>query len=114
MAKSTDKKIMVLIGLIILYLLLKYVIPYWKYAVLNVISNLFSVLFSLASLAVFLPIINMLFSAEAFPASAPEIVYSDFDTLKENAYYYSGQLIEKYGALDTLMYISFMILGLYK
>lgn len=55
----------------------------------------------------------MLFSSEAFPTSAPEMDIMNFDTLKENLYYYSGFLIEKYGAIDTLMYISFMILALY-
>ena len=93
--------------------ILKYVIPYWRYALLNVISNLLSVLFSLASFTFFLPIINMLFSSDSFPTSAPAIDFMDFDTVKENFYYYSAQLIEKYGPVDTLMYISFMILGLY-
>lgn len=93
--------------------ILKYVIPYWKYALLNITSNLLSVLFSLASFTFFLPVLNMLFSSEAFPTSAPEMDIMNFDTLKENLYYYSGFLIEKYGAIDTLMYISFMILALY-
>jgi len=93
--------------------ILNYVIPYWKFALLNIISNLLSVVFSLASFAFFLPIINMLFTAETFPKSAPEINLMDFDTVKENFYYYSGSMIEKYGAVDTLMYISLMILGLY-
>jgi len=93
--------------------ILKYVIPYWKYALLNIISNLLSVLFSLASFTFFLPIINMLFSSDAFPTSAPAIDLMDFDTLKDNFYFYSGQLIEKHGPVDTLMYISFMILALY-
>ena len=55
----------------------------------------------------------MLFSSDAFPTSAPAIDLMDFDTLKENFYFYSGQLIEKHGPVDTLMYISFMILALY-
>lgn len=93
--------------------ILKYVYPYWGYALLNIASNLLSVLFSLASFAFFLPIINMLFSKDAFPTSAPAIKLTDFDTLKENFYFYSGQLIDKYGPVTTLMYISLMILGLY-
>jgi len=93
--------------------ILKYVIPYWKYALLNIISNLLSVIFSLVSFTFFLPVLNMLFSTEAFPKSAPEIDIMDFDTIKENLYYYSGFMIDKYGAVDTLMYISLMILGLY-
>lgn len=93
--------------------ILKYVFPYWGYALLNILSNILSVLFSLASFAFFVPIINMLFSKEKFPTTAPAINFFDFDTLKENFYFYSGQLIEKYGHVETLMYISFMILGLY-
>jgi ABC-type multidrug transport system fused ATPase/permease subunit len=93
--------------------ILKYVIPYWSFALLNILSNLLSVVFSLASFTFFLPIINMLFSKNAFPTEAPPIDWMDFDTLKENFYYYSGTMIDKYGPIDTLMYISLMILGLY-
>ncbi|MFH1000337.1 MAG: ABC transporter transmembrane domain-containing protein, partial [Bacteroidota bacterium] len=93
--------------------ILKYVVRYWKYAILNILSNLLSVVFSLASFAFFLPIINMLFTAESFPDSAPALNLTDFDTLKENFYFYSGQMINQYGPIDTLMYISIMILVLY-
>lgn len=55
----------------------------------------------------------MLFSSEAFPKSAPKMDVMNFDTIKDNLYYYSGNLIEKYGAVDALMYISLMILALY-
>lgn len=55
----------------------------------------------------------MLFSSEKFPESAPKIDLLNFDTIKDNLYYYSGYLIDKYGAVDTLMYISLMILALY-
>jgi len=93
--------------------ILKYAIPYWGFALLNIVSNLLSVVFSLASFAFFLPILNMLFTSQDFPKTAPAIKFSDFDTVKENFYYYSGQLIDNYGPEKTLMYISFMILGLY-
>lgn len=55
----------------------------------------------------------MLFTAESFPDSAPALNLTDFDTLKENFYFYSGQMINQYGPIDTLMYISIMILVLY-
>ncbi len=55
----------------------------------------------------------MLFSKNAFPKQAPPIDWMNFDTLKENFYYYSGSMIDKYGPIDTLMYIALMILGLY-
>lgn len=55
----------------------------------------------------------MLFTAEPLPESAPALNLTDFDTLKENFYFYSGQMINQYGPIDTLMYISIMILVLY-
>lgn len=55
----------------------------------------------------------MLFTAESFPESAPALNLTNFDTLKENFYFYSGQMINQYGPIDTLMYISIMILVLY-
>ncbi len=93
--------------------ILKFVVPYWKYALLNIFSNLLSVLFSLVSFTFFLPILNMLFSTNLATESAPKWDLFNFETIKANLYYYTGQMIKTLGPIDTLFYISLLILGLY-
>lgn len=93
--------------------ILTYVKPYWPYASLNILFNIFAVLFSLASFAVFIPILNMLFKKQDVPEKAMEFNIFNFDSLKDNFNYFAGQLIQIHGPLTTLLYIVFIILALY-
>lgn len=93
--------------------ILTYVKPYWPYASLNILFNIFAVLFSLASFAVFIPILNMLFKKQEVPEKAIEFNIFNFDSLKDNFNYFAGQLIQMHGPLTTLLYIVFIILALY-
>ena len=93
--------------------ILTYVKPYWPYASLNILFNIFAVLFSLASFAVFIPILNMLFKKQEVPEKAMELNIFNFDSLKDNFNYFAGQLIQIHGPLTTLLYIVFIILSLY-
>jgi subfamily B ATP-binding cassette protein MsbA len=93
--------------------ILVYVKPYWKQASLNIFSNILAVIFSLASFAVFMPILNMLFKKQVAPTAVHEINWMDFDSLKDNFDYFAGQLIKDFGPLTTLLYISLLILALY-
>lgn len=91
----------------------KYVIPYWGYAGLNILFNILSVIFSLFSFAFFIPILQMLFQTTKIPDSAPPINWTDFDTLKDNFYFFVGDYIAQYGQLNALMYISVVIIILF-
>lgn len=93
--------------------ILTYVKPYWPYASLNILFNILAVLFSLASFAVFIPILNMLFKKQEVPEKAIEFNIFNFDSLKDNFNYFAGQLIQMHGPLTTLLYIVFIILALY-
>lgn len=93
--------------------ILKYVKAYKGYAFLNIFFNILAVIFSLASFAVFMPVLNMLFQNQEIPDSTKVLNWSDFDSLKDNFNYFSGQMISEYGPLETLFYISLVILGLY-
>lgn len=88
---------------------LKYAIPYWGFALLNVIFNIIGVLFSLVSFAALIPILNILFKLEATVTQAPPLALN-FESLKENFYYLISQMIEKYGELTTLGYICGIII----
>jgi ATP-binding cassette, subfamily B, bacterial MsbA len=93
--------------------ILRYAGPYWLYALLNVIFNILAVVFSLASFTLFIPVLQMLFHQMEIPTSAPALVWSNFNSLKDNFYYYSGQYINQYGNEKVLVYIGFIIIFLY-
>jgi len=93
--------------------ILRYAIPYWVYASLNILFNILAVLFSLVSFAVFIPILQMLFHQMEIPKSAPVLNWSDLNTLKDNFYYYSGKFIQVHGNEKTLIYIGLIIVFLY-
>ncbi|MEI6433406.1 MAG: ABC transporter ATP-binding protein [Bacteroidota bacterium] len=92
--------------------ILRYAGPYWVYAVLNVVFNILSVLFSLASFGLFIPVLQMLFHQIEIPHSAPPVKL-EINALKDNFYYYTGHLLEKYGNERMLIYIGITIIVLY-
>lgn len=91
----------------------RYVIPYWRYALLNILFNILSVLFSLVSFALFIPVLQMLFRTTEIPLSAEPFSLSDFNTWKDNFYYFIGQGISRYGEARVLLYICISIVVLY-
>lgn len=93
--------------------ILKYVKAYWGYALLNILFNILAVLFSLASFAVFIPILNMLFGKQAIPQKPTGLNLMDFESLQENFNYYAGHMIQQFGEMTALFYIAMVILGMY-
>ena len=92
--------------------ILRYAGPYWGYALLNVVFNILSVLFSLVSFALFIPVLQMLFHQMAIPRTAP-LLRLEINAIKDNFYFYTGQLLEKYGNEKMLIYIGLVIIILY-
>ena len=93
--------------------ILRYVAPYWVYASLNVFFNILSVFFSLVSFALFIPLLQMLFKTATIPEQAPPLIWNNFDSLKENFYYFFGNLIQSHGEKEVLMYIGISIIILF-
>jgi subfamily B ATP-binding cassette protein MsbA len=91
---------------------MRYATPYWAYAVLNLVSNILAVIFSLASFGLFLPVLQMLFHQIAIPKEVPELTMN-IDALRANFYYYTGQLLDKYGEEAMLIYIGIAIVTLF-
>lgn len=83
---------------------LRYAIPYWGFALLNILFNIISVAFSLVSFAAVIPVLNILFKLEKPLLVQPEFAWN-FKALKESFYYQIGILIDQYGELTTLAYI---------
>jgi subfamily B ATP-binding cassette protein MsbA len=96
-----------------LFKVLRYVKNYTGYAALNVVFNILAVLFSLASFAVFIPVLNMLFGKQTIPEKASELNLLNFDSVEENFNYYVGKLILEYGEMKSLLFIASIILGMY-
>ena len=92
--------------------ILRFAGPYWVYALLNVIFNILAVLFSLVSFALFIPLLQMLFNQMAIPQSAPPLQL-DIDSLRENFYFFSGQMLQKFGNERMLIYIGVAIIVLF-
>ena len=92
--------------------LLLYVKNYEGYALLHVLSNIFSIVFSLVSLAMIVPFLNILFDQHP-----QKYVLADWslsaNTLINNFYFYISQLIEQEGKLSALMFICIMVVVMF-
>ncbi len=99
--------------------ILKYAIPYWVIATISVLFNIFSVLFSLASFAFFIPVLDILFNQTEAVVSTPEpltlkaFLTFDMGLIKDSFYYQINDIINTYGQQKALLYISIAIVVLF-
>ncbi|MDP4280675.1 MAG: ABC transporter ATP-binding protein [Bacteroidota bacterium] len=91
----------------------RFVKPYWHYAGLNVMFNLLSVLFSLVSFGLFVPVLQMLFHTTKIPTTAPPLDLTDYDSLKDNFNYFFGHMITTQGEMTMLVYIAITVIVLF-
>lgn len=87
------------------YRLLKLISPYKQYAALNVLFNVLSIIFSVFSIAMVIPFLNMIFGMEALVTEVPEFTWSK-DVLEQYFYYYMSSVIIDYGNSTMLILIS--------
>lgn len=78
--------------------------PYLGYALLNAISNLFLIIFSLASIGVLIPALDLLFGHDKRIYEPVDFAF-DKDVIEQYAYYHITQWIEANGELAALAYI---------
>lgn len=84
-------------------ILLRFVPPYKKYLVLNILFNILSAILTLFSFAVIIPILEMLFKIrEASYVYMPMGSASLKDVAVNNFYYYTQESIEMFGQANTL------------
>ncbi len=101
-----------------LFKVLRYAIPYWGNASLNILFNILSVLFSLVSFTLFIPVIDMLFQRTKRPVAPPPLDFSNLHTItgesiRENFYYVFGRMIDVYGEKKMLVYIGIAVITLF-
>lgn len=90
------------------YRILAYIKPYWGYAVLNVLFNLLTIVFSLFSITMLVPFLNLLFGTEALVIDKPEFALNA-DALINTLNYQISQIIVERGQLDALIFICILL-----
>lgn len=96
-------------------LLKRFIPPYKKYVVLNLIYNLLTTIFSLFSFATIIPVLQILFGIQRANVSYQLWSWNDslkdiFNALKNNAFYSIEQIIETSGAPAALLYLGLFLM----
>ncbi|MFA4852201.1 MAG: ABC transporter ATP-binding protein [Bacteroidales bacterium] len=86
--------------------------PYKKYAVLNVVFNILSTIFSLVSLTLVIPFLQLLLSKVALVTSVPEFTFS-IGSLIEYFYFILSSIIIGQGKETALLFICLCVVVLF-
>jgi len=97
--------------------ILGYVRNYMRYAFLNVVFNILSVIFSLFSLTMIAPFLNLLFLKQAdeyknILAKGVPVLKVSVDSLIDNFNYYLSKVIMENGKLHALIFICVMVVSI--
>jgi subfamily B ATP-binding cassette protein MsbA len=84
--------------------IIAYARPYLGYALLNAVSNLLLIFFSLASIGALIPALDLLFGQDKRVYEQVPFAF-DKESIQNNVYYYITLWIEKNSALTALAYI---------
>ena len=90
--------------------ILKYIKPYKFFAILNIISNILSVLFSLVSLTMVIPFLGILFKTQEAVTEAPPLSLNA-NSIKENFYAVISEKIASKGEVEALLFICILVLS---
>jgi len=93
----------------------RFIIPYKKYGILNIISNVFYALFSTLAMISLMPMINVLFGEGEKVTEKP--VYNGIKELKgyaeDSINFFITTTTETYGAQRSLLYMIILIISLF-
>ncbi|HDO28150.1 MAG TPA: ABC transporter ATP-binding protein [Bacteroidetes bacterium] len=92
------------------YRVLSYIKPYWGYAGLNILFNIFTVVFSLFSFALLIPFLNLLFGLNDLVTVRPAFTFSK-EAILGNMNYFISNVIVHHGKIQALVYICLVILA---
>jgi subfamily B ATP-binding cassette protein MsbA len=90
------------------YRLLKYIFPYWKYAVAYLGTTIFSIIFSLVSLTMLIPFLSLLFGKQELVTEVSPLTFKVESIIEHFSYYLSQIIIEK-GSVNALIFICFTV-----
>lgn len=89
--------------------IIKYIKPYTSFALLNIFSNIMSVLFSLVSLTMVIPFLGILFETQEKVYNPPPLSFNA-DAIKENFYAIISSTIDEKGKAEALLFICILVL----
>jgi subfamily B ATP-binding cassette protein MsbA len=89
-----------------------YIRPYLPEVLTNVITNLLSVIFSLFSLAMLIPVLSILFGQEGLVAEPVPLSFNT-ESLRQNFYYFLSSFVSERPAFEALTLISVMIVVMF-
>ena len=92
-----------------LYRVIKYIVPYWGSLAANLFFNIMAIVFSLFSLALLIPFLNLLFGINKLITEKPVLHFSTRSAL-DYLNYYISQIIIHQGKLQALVFICVIIL----
>lgn len=89
--------------------ILKFVIPYWKLAVVNVTSNLISAVFALFTVVMAIPFLGILFQNEPLITTVPPFEFTA-ESVQLHFNYFFSKIIIEHGEIRALIYLSLIII----
>lgn len=90
----------------------KYLIPYWPKVVWNILLNLAGAVFSVFSLAMVIPFLQVLFRPSAIPQVPPPLSLNK-DAIISNFYYFIDHISYTQGKSTGLLYICLFVLAMF-
>ena len=89
--------------------ILRYIKPYSSYVLLNITSNILSVLFSLFSLTMVIPFLGILFGTQEKVYQSTQLTFNA-SSIKEHFYSFITKTVESNGKIEALMFICILVL----
>ena len=89
--------------------IIKYLKPYTPFALLNIVANILSVLFSLVSLTMVIPFLGILFETQE-KVYNPSALNLNATSIKENFYAIISSVIDDKGKVEALLFICILVL----
>ena len=89
--------------------IIKYLKPYTPFALLNIVANILSVLFSLVSLTMVIPFLGILFETQE-KVYNPSSLNLNATSIKENFYAIISSVIDDKGKVEALLFICILVL----
>lgn len=87
----------------------KYLKPYCSFAILNIFTNIISVLFSLISLTMVIPFLGILFETQK-KIYNPQPLSFNANAIKDNFYAIISSIIDEKGKIEALLFICLLVL----
>ncbi|MFY0629394.1 MAG: ABC transporter ATP-binding protein [Flavobacteriaceae bacterium] len=95
--------------------ILRYALPYKRYAFLNVIFNILYAIFNVLSVLAFIPVLGILFGTEKKVVDEP--VFESFTSIgsyaKDSFYFFISEKIQNEGELSVLLFVCILTFSLF-